>query len=506
MAEDGAVGGLAVAAHLAVVLRQREQVAATALGDGCAGEEAGRHRATERVGVEADHVGGHAAPEGAAVAHGHKDGEVGDAGRDEHRDGDLAAIDRQLDDVGGLFAGLVARAEAEAELARRLGADHRSVVPGQLGDRVGELLKPGVVGKPAVVGLIVEGEDGLERGLGRRGRRGRLGDLRCKRRPVPGRGDGAGDRGKLAAVERTAPGGLKVAGDGGLPLVAHQVVARAGLAGEAANELKIGDRLEQRGNERLLDAQRAVPREEVAPALECMRHRDVPGGRLGGLVSMVAEVDAQRGLGKRLTEVERAGRIIDRVDANEDERLDLALVQGVGQLLAVLGLDHAHIGLDREGLRKAVEGHVHEVGKAMHPGGLALADDDDCLSTLASEVLGHCVGPLGERLVGLQCGTAERLSTSGKGDTRGGKLGGEQPGEGPHLAGRDLQAVVCGCAGDREGGLYGVQAVDLACLGSFGLAAAGELAGQTDCVDACAHEVGIEADHHISNREVVDGV
>ena len=221
---------------------------------------------------------------------------------------------------------------------------------------------------------------------------------------------------------------------------------------------------------------------------------------------MVTEVDAQRGLGERLAEVERAGRIIDRVDANEDERLDLALVEGVGQLLAVLGLDHAHIGLDREGLREAVEGHIHQVGKAMHPGGLALADNDDRLAALASEVLGHCVGPLGERLVGLQCSTAERLSTSGKGDARGGKLGGEQTGEGSHLAGRDLQAVVCGCAGDREGGLNGVEAVDLACLGSFGLAAAGELAGQTDCVDACAHEVGIEADDHVGDREVVDGV
>ena len=458
------------------------------------------------MGVEANLLRSNAAPEGAAVAHGHEDGKVGDAGRDEHRDGDLAAIDRQLHDVGGLFAGLVAGAKAEPQFACRLGADHRSVVPGQLGDRVGELLQPGVVGKAAVIGLVVEGEDGLERGLGGGSRRGQLRNLRRQRRPVPGGGDGAGRGGELAAVERTAPGGLKVAGDGGLPLVAHQVVARAGLAGEAANELKIGDRLEQRGNERLLDAQRAVPREEVAPALECMRHRDVPGGRLGGLVSMVAEVDAQRGLGKRLAEVERTGRIVHRVDANEDERLDLALVEGVGQLLAVLGLNHARIGLDREGLGEAVEGHVHEVGKAMHPGGLALADDDDRLATLASEVLGNGVGPLGERLVGLNRGTAKCLGTGRHGDTRGGELGGEQTGEGAHLTGCYLQAVVGGCAGDREGGLDGIEAIDLASFGSFGLATARELAGQTDCVDAGAHEVCIEADHHVGDREVVDGV
>ena len=172
MAEDGAVGRLAVAPHGVVVLRQGEQVGAAALGDRRAGEEASRHGAAERVGVEANLICCDAAAEGAAVAHGHEDGEVGDAGRDEHRNGDFAAIDRQLDEVRRLLAGLVARAEAEAELARRLGADHRSVVPGQLGDRVGKLLQPGIVGEAAVVGLVVECEDSLECCLGRRGRRG----------------------------------------------------------------------------------------------------------------------------------------------------------------------------------------------------------------------------------------------------------------------------------------------------------------------------------------------
>ena len=87
-------------------------------------------------------------------------------------------------------------AVGHAQLPGRLGAEERGVAPGELGDRVGELLEPAVVGEPAVVDLGVALQHQLEV-VGRERPRARLGgrDGPGDRVPLQGRlhgGIGAG--------------------------------------------------------------------------------------------------------------------------------------------------------------------------------------------------------------------------------------------------------------------------------------------------------------------------
>ena len=93
---------------------------------------------------------------------------------------------------------------AQAAGGRGRRAQQERVVPGDLRDRVGQLLEPGVVGARAVVELRAGGEDELELAGARRGARRR----RARRgRPAAGRDRdrGQGARGQHAVVQHAVP-------------------------------------------------------------------------------------------------------------------------------------------------------------------------------------------------------------------------------------------------------------------------------------------------------------
>ena len=91
--------------------------------------------ASDLVGVEA-RAGADAARRRPAVAEMDGDAVLGLARLDPHRRLDAAAVDRELDDHLGL------ERPADSPCA---GLDHRDVVPGELGLRLGQLLEPAVV-------------------------------------------------------------------------------------------------------------------------------------------------------------------------------------------------------------------------------------------------------------------------------------------------------------------------------------------------------------------------
>ena len=92
----------------------------------------------------------HAAGARAAVAESDGDRIVRMACLNPNRAGDLLAVQLKLDHVFGL----------DPEPLRHLGTDEHGIVPGELGHRLGELLKPAVVGELAIVdgGIAAEVE------------------------------------------------------------------------------------------------------------------------------------------------------------------------------------------------------------------------------------------------------------------------------------------------------------------------------------------------------------
>src|SRR5690606_8801886 len=140
--------------------------------DGRAGGVAERGAGAGRIEIVSD-ILTHASGDGAAVAEREHDGVVGEARLDVQGTADGDAVDGDLADegdlraaieLGGFLAGdLDQRALGiDAEFLAETGADEDGVVPSDLGDRVGALLEPAVVGEAAVIDLVVEGEADLE--------------------------------------------------------------------------------------------------------------------------------------------------------------------------------------------------------------------------------------------------------------------------------------------------------------------------------------------------------
>ena len=157
----------AAAFHQVVILRARERIRARR----CVDELDAARRTTSASAVRsalalkpapvADVAGARA-----AVAEVHGDAVVGVAGDREQRAADRAAAIAQLDDVAddlSVLAALQRRRARRLERRGRRRADERGVVPGQLGERLRQLLQPAVVGEAAVEDGRVGAEDDLER-------------------------------------------------------------------------------------------------------------------------------------------------------------------------------------------------------------------------------------------------------------------------------------------------------------------------------------------------------
>ena len=172
--------------HGVVFLGRRQGRLPPGRGDLEAGRNVRRTGGPQDVGVVADVLADPAAG-GPAVAEGHGDRVVGLPGKDHGHDLQAPAALVQANQV----------AVGDAQLTGRRRAQQGCVPPGQLGDRVGQLLKPAVVRVPAVVQLGVPFQDQLEV----RGREWR----RC--RTVSGHGPCHGVTVQRRFLDRIAPHG-----------------------------------------------------------------------------------------------------------------------------------------------------------------------------------------------------------------------------------------------------------------------------------------------------------
>ncbi len=134
-----------------MVLRAGQWVRSAGPGHFQADGDIGRGGRAEDISVET-HPLAHAAGHRPAVAQRHRDREVRLAGKDQGGDLQAAAGEVQPHDVAG----------GHAQRLRGRRADDGGVIPGQLGDRVGELLQPAVIGEPAVVDLGIAVQDEFE--------------------------------------------------------------------------------------------------------------------------------------------------------------------------------------------------------------------------------------------------------------------------------------------------------------------------------------------------------
>ena len=163
---------------------------------------------------------------------------------------------------------------------------------------------------------------------------------------------GAGDE---PVVERRPPGRLEVAREHAAEPLAEQVVAGVVAAGgQRVEDLQVRVRVgEERLDERLDDGERAVVGPGVAPLLEVVGARDVPGGALARLVAVEADVDRGGHARERLLEAQLGRQRVDRVRAQHHQRPDLA-----GGHVAYQRRQPGPDGLDRPLARREVLDHA----------------------------------------------------------------------------------------------------------------------------------------------------
>ena len=256
-----------------MVLRQCEFIRAAGLGNRRAPGKAHRVRAAQLVEVKAS-VFGNAPHAVAAVPQGQCDRLRMLAGHDQHRG-------LQVQPAFQRYVHHIARLDANV-LSRRRTQLHR-VIPRELRQRIGQLLKPAVVGEPTVVHRAIAGKHQLQAGP-------------FLRRP-PGQGDDPrlrlvrANRRRLqrkravsheSIVQRAPPVSLeiRVAGHAAeSPL--NDVVTRDNvIAVDYRQHLNRAPTAEQRLDQRLGDPDRAVVGPGIAPTLQVMRAGQVPRAAL----------------------------------------------------------------------------------------------------------------------------------------------------------------------------------------------------------------------------------
>ncbi len=186
-------------------------------------------------------------------------------------------------------------------------------------------LQPAVVGVLAVTDRSVAGEDEPERGCGEawRSRQLRGGERQTGRRWVVDE----------APAQTLGPEGLEVApADPGLPGCAQQGMAGLVRAAEPCQKLMHGARVIQRRYRRLHQRGRAVEGASIAPLLEGVAARQVPAAMPRGLVTVRAEMQAQRHAFQGRGEAQGRRGGIGRVAFEDYQRLDVTLLSRLGQL------------------------------------------------------------------------------------------------------------------------------------------------------------------------------
>ena len=225
----------------------------------------------------------------------------------------------------------------DVEPAGRFGAHFDPRVPGDLGDRIGVLEQPRLVGAAAVVQHAVGVRQEDEASLSLEGRLG-VRQLRRRRSQRHGRGGGRLVE-HAAALERRAPElgrvGLLPLGGEGLPAAAEMRFPRgvgelrqrpAGLLGNREQDVARRAGVEHRLHDRLHEAPDAGARGQVVPPLERVvrRQQQVAKGRR--LVEELRGRDLERHLPKPLGKAPRLGQGIRGVGLVHDQHRHLAAV------------------------------------------------------------------------------------------------------------------------------------------------------------------------------------
>ena len=116
-----------------------------------------------------------------------------------------------------------------------------------------------------------------------------------------------------------------------------------GQAGQRGEQLDFRDAVIKRQDQRLLGKIGADPvRERIAPRFEEMRGGHMGRRRGAGLVDVQAEADDLLDLAEQLVEAEFGRRVEGRIAAENDERLDRALADLLGEIADGRGRDVRH--------------------------------------------------------------------------------------------------------------------------------------------------------------------
>ncbi|MFC6746787.1 hypothetical protein ACFQFG_20710 [Methylobacterium persicinum] len=284
-----------------------------------AGQAPGRVQGAQGAGIVAEAAGevvGHVPAVAEAQGHGglglarHYPGRAGDAAP--------ARLDPHEVAVGDSLPGRERRAQG----------DH--VLPHHLGQGLGQFLKPREVG----MGAVVEGAVRAEHHLDARSRRGGLGLGRRPRHAHILR--------RWRAVgEEPQPQGLRepclesrVVLAVAAPLRLEQAEGIGALVrpGEKGEHLLRRAAVVERRYRRLDQPHRPVRGAHVAPGFEGVGQGQVPVGVGAGLVVVEPRMDLERHALHPLGEVEGAGRLVDRVGPQHDQRLHLAPVHRPGEV------------------------------------------------------------------------------------------------------------------------------------------------------------------------------
>ncbi len=293
-------------------------------------------------------------------------------------------------------------------------------------------------------------------------------------------------------MQHLAPGG-------GVDLVgpAHDLASlELDRLDRAGHQLELRAAAPQRVDQRLAQRDGAVPGQAIAPGLEEVGPRQVPGRGLGGLVAIDRQVDPLLGLGVGLGEAEVDRGVVDRVAAEHQHGVDLAGVELIGdclQLAEGVGLGgRQHL----DGAAEVAEQLVEALHPGVDPGRLGRAAGDQARAAVGGEVLGQ----RRQEVVGAVAAEVAAVGSVGQLEpVLRGQLGLEIEHEGFDLLRAQRQAVVRGAAGDRVAALDRVDPAHL----PFRLALAGEAAGVAQGVGVGGERVVVERQHAQRALEVV---
>ncbi len=401
--------------------------------DGDPGGEV-RHEVALRRAQQVERVGAATLREGAvfgvAEPERHRDGLAVQAGVDVGRSLERAVRRGQPQDLAVLHV----------ERACGLGTQLDPVMPGDLGDRVGVLEQPGLVGASAVVqqrvGVRQEDEAAvpLERRLG-------VGHLAGGRREAHGRRRG-GLVEYAAVLERRPPEVVRVAGlalrrqrlpataKPGLPARIAELGQRAArLLGRQQQDVAGGAGVEHRLHDRLHEAPHPGPGRQVVPPLERVVLGQQQVALRRGLIQEERRRDLEGHLLELVGEPGGLGQRVDRIGVVHQQHRDLAALHRRGKLVESReAIARGELGAEPDRLPDVARDVVEQVDRGAEVRRPGVLGPDAARHRQArlgrGELAGHPHDPIGRHAGLLRRGgrgvLGERSSQSGRRAIRGG--------------------------------------------------------------------------------------